>query len=186
MGDEMADKEAPAVSEGVPMPQGSAEAAGEAAGPSTSGDVANGGAAETKAVKDEGVEGAAAGSTAAAADSKPSSSEEEEEEGGDEIMELSHPMGRLKSVEELKAESAVPTRQRSRSTEMTEEQQAAANRRRMSITSQSMDEQAAAMRAAVAAHGTVEVKPVNKQLVSLCGPPTSCLDFFALSHAAAM
>lgn len=186
MGDEMADKEAPAVSEGVPMPQGSAEAAGEAAGPSTSGDVANGGAAETKAVKDEGVEGAAAGSTAAAADSKPSSSEEEDDEGGDEIMELSHPMGRLKSVEELKAESAVPTRQRSRSTEMTEEQQAAANRRRMSITSQSMDEQAAATRAAVAAHGTVEVKPVNKQLVSLCGPPTSCLDFFALSHAAAM
>ena len=186
MGDEMADKEAPAVSEGVPMPQGSAEAAGEAAVPSTSGDVANGGAAETKAVKDEGVEGAAAGSTATAADSKPSSSEEEDDEGGDEIMELSHPMGRLKSVEELKAESAVPTRQRSRSTEMTEEQQAAANRRRMSITSQSMDEQAAAMRAAVAAHGTVEVKPVNKQLVSLCGPPTSCLDFFALSHAAAM
>ena len=186
MGDEMADKEAPAVSEGVPMPQGSAEAAGEAAGPSTSGDVPNGGAAETKAVKDEGVEGAAAGSTATAADSKPSSSEEEDDEGGDEIMELSHPMGRLKSVEELKAESAVPTRQRSRSTEMTEEQQAAANRRRMSITSQSMDEQAAAMRAAVAAHGTVEVKPVNKQLVSLCGPPTSCLDFFALSHAAVM
>eukprot|EP01046_Picozoa_sp_COSAG06_P038085 COSAG06_NODE_4365_length_4328_cov_12.154410_1_plen_103_part_10 len=62
-------------------------------------------------VQDEGVEGAAAGSTAAAADSKPSSSEEEEDEGGDEIMELSHPMGRLKSVEELKAESAVPTRQ---------------------------------------------------------------------------
>jgi len=87
-----------------------------------------------------------------------SSSEEEDEEGGDTLGELAG-VRSPRTQAELEKSSAQPA---AAPAPLSEDEQA---RRRMSIVSGQMADQAAAMAAAVAAHGAVETKPVNKDVV---------------------
>ena len=87
-----------------------------------------------------------------------SSSEEEDEEGGDTLGELAG-VRSPRTQAELEKSSAQPA---AAPAPLSEDEQA---RRRMSIVSGQMADQAAAMAAAVAAHGAVETKPVNKDAV---------------------
>ena len=86
-----------------------------------------------------------------------SSSEEEDEEGGDTLGELAG-VRSPRTQAELEKSSAQPAA----APALSDDEQA---RRRMSIVSGQMADQAAAMAAAVAAHGAVETKPVNKDAV---------------------
>ena len=86
-----------------------------------------------------------------------SSSEEEDEEGGDTLGELAG-VRSPRTQAELEKSSAQPAA----APALSDDEQA---RRRMSIVSGQMADQAAAMAAAVAAHGAVETKPVNKDVV---------------------
>jgi hypothetical protein len=89
-----------------------------------------------------------------------SSSEEEEdddEERGDTLGELAG-VRSPRTQAELEKSSAQPAA----APALSDDEQA---RRRMSIVSGQMADQAAAMAAAVAAHGVVETKPVNKDVV---------------------
>ena len=86
-----------------------------------------------------------------------SSSEEEDEEGGDTLGELAG-VRSPRTQAELEKSSAQPAA----APGLSDDEQA---RRRMSIVSGQMADQAAAMAAAVAAHGAVETKPVNKDAV---------------------
>jgi type IV secretory pathway VirB10-like protein len=120
-----------------------------------------------------------------------SSSDESNEEQDDEIVELSKPM-RMKSIDELTKSSSA------RAAGAGEQRKAPeARNRRMSITSQDMAAQAEAMAklAAMAGESAVEVKPVNKGLVSVVSHlkfaqagmrgflRAQCTDLAALRHA---
>ena len=88
---------------------------------------------------------------------KSSSEEEEDEEGGDTLGELAG-VRSPRTQAELEKSSAQPAA----APALSDDEQA---RRRMSVVSGQMADQAAAMAAAVAAHGAVETKPVNKDVV---------------------
>ena len=108
-----------------------------------------------------------------------SSSEEEDEEGGDTLGELAG-VRSPRTQAELEKSSAQPA---AAPAPLSDDEQA---RRRMSITSQSMADQAAAMAAAVAAHGAVETKPVNKDAVRCPNALMSRRAFWpTAAHAAA-
>ena len=110
---------------------------------------------------------------------KSSSEEEDDEEGGDTLGELAG-VRSPRTQAELEKSSAQPA---AAPAPLSDEEQA---RRRMSITSQSMADQAAAMAAAVAAHGAVETKPVNKDAVRCPNALMSRRAFWpTAAHAAA-
>ena len=117
-----------------------------------------------------------------------SSSDESNEEQDDEIVELPKPM-KMKSIDEL-TESSSP-----RAAGAGKRRRAPEGRsRRMSVTSQDIAAQAEAMAklAAMAGESAVEVKPVNKGLVSVVSHlkagmrgflRAQCTDLAALRHA---
>ena len=108
-----------------------------------------------------------------------SSSEEEDEEGGDTLGELAG-VRSPRTQAELEKSSAQPA---AAPAPLSEDEQA---RRRVSIVSGQMADQAAAMAAAVAAHGAVETKPVNKDAVRCPNALMSRRAFWpTAAHAAA-